>query len=124
MKAAFQEESGGNGFIAVKKETLEGFQEEKSMQVVLEGLKDLSQKVYWYKEVQENKSLFKFDKDGRKLGTINGTVLSIEVEEYSGNEAVITATSWFGIKGAVFPKYKAVYNDGMWQLELLRMAVS
>lgn len=124
MKAAFQKENGGNGFIAVKEETLEGFKEEKSKQNVLECLKSLSSNVYWYEGVRDDKSLFEFDENGRITRTINGTLLSIKVEEFKGNEAVIEATSWFGNLGAVFPKYKAVYRGGQWHLEIISMAIS
>ena len=124
MKAAFKQENGGNGFIAVKEDTLEGLKEEKSKQDVLEGLKALSSNVYWYEGVKDDKSLFKFDTDGRMLRTLNGTLLSLKVEEFKGDEAVVEATSWFGNLGAVCPKYKAVYKDRKWKLEVLSMAIS
>lgn len=124
MKAAFQIENGGNGFIAVKEETLEGLKEEKSRQDVLEGLKSLSQNVCWYEGAKDNKSLFQFDKNGLMTRTLNGTVLSIKVDEFNNDEAVIEATSWFGNLGAVFPKYKANYKDGQWQLKAIGMAIS
>lgn len=124
MKAAFQIENGGNGFIAVKEGTLEGLKEEKSKQDVIEGLKSLSQNVYWYEGVKDDKSLFEFDKSGRMTRTLNGTLLSIKVEEFNNDEAVVEATSWFGNLGAVFPKYKAVYRNGQWQLKVISMAIS
>ena len=124
MKAAFNMENGGNGFIAVKEETLEGLKEEKSKQDVLDGLKSLSENVYWYESLKDNKSLFHFNKDGREVGTLNGTLLSIKVDEFKDNEAVIQATCWFGNLGAVFPKYKAVYKNRQWKLEIMSMAIS
>jgi uncharacterized protein YxeA len=123
MKAAFQVENGGNGFIAVKEETLEGLKDEKSKQDVLEALKSLSENVYLYEGVKDDKSLFEFDKNGRETRTLNGTLLSIKVEEFNNDEAVIEATSWFGNLGAVFPKYKAIYKNGQWQLEVISMAI-
>ncbi len=43
MKAAYREENGGNGFVAVKLETLEGLSD-KDQKLVLGGFKDLSKK--------------------------------------------------------------------------------
>ncbi|HEX9061453.1 MAG TPA: hypothetical protein VF941_14830, partial [Clostridia bacterium] len=74
--------------------------------------------------VKDDKSLFRFDTDGTMLGTSNGTLLSLKVEEFKGDEAVVEATSWFGNLGAVYPKYKAVYKDGKWELKVLSMAIS
>lgn len=124
MKAAFHTENGGNGFIAVKEETLEGLKEEKSKQDVLDGLKSLSQNVYWYERVKNDKSLFEFDKSGRITRTINGTLLSIKVDEFNNDEAMVEVTSWFGSLGAIFPKYKAVYENGQWKLEIKGMYIS
>jgi hypothetical protein len=80
--------------------------------------------VYWYEGVKDDKSVFEFDNNGRMRRTLNGTLLSIKVEEFSNDEAVIEVTSWFGNLGAIFPKYKAVYRDGQWQLKVISMAVS
>lgn len=124
MKSAFQTENGGNGFIAVKEGTLEGLQEEKSKQDVLDGLKSLAKNVYWYEGVKNDKSLFESDKSGRMIRTINGTLLSIKVDEFNNDEAVVEVTSWFGSLGAIFPKYKAVYEKGQWKLEVKSMTIS
>lgn len=124
MSAAFQIENGGNGFIAVQKDTLDGLIEEKAKEDVLEGLKSLSKNVYWYEDVKDDKSLFEFDDNGMMARTLNGTMLSIKVEQFKNNKAVVEATSWFGNLGAVFPKYKAVYKNGQWELEVVSMAIS
>ncbi len=124
MSDAFHIENGGNGFIAVQKDTLEGLKEEKAKQDVLEGLKSLSENVYWYEDVKDDKSFFEFDDNGMMVRTLNGTMLSIKVEQFKNNKAVVEATSWFGNLGAVFPKYKAVYKDGQWELEVISMAIS
>ena len=124
MKATFQVKNGGNRFIAVKEETLEGLKEEKSKQDVLEGLKSLSQNMYWYEGVKDDKSLFEFDKNGRMTRILDGTLLSIKVEELKNDEAVIDATSWFGNLGAIILKYKAVYKDGQWQLTVISKSIS
>lgn len=124
MKAAFQTENGGNSFIAVNEEGLEGLKDEKSRQNVLDGLKSLSQKQYWYEGVKDDKSLFEFDKNGRMIRTLNGTLLSMKVDEYKNDEAVVEAASWFGNTGAVYIKYNASYKDGQWQLKAVGMAIS
>ncbi|MDP4092331.1 MAG: hypothetical protein Q8920_03130 [Bacillota bacterium] len=123
MKAAFRKENGGNGFIAIEKESLKELKEE-SKEYILEAFNDISYNLYWFEDVKDNNILFKLDKNGDILGTINGTVLSINLKEYKNDEAIITVTSWFGNLGAVFPEYKAVYKDGLWQLELISIAVS
>ncbi len=115
MSAAFQIENGGNGFIAVQKDTLDGLIEEKAKEDVLEGLKSLTENVYWYEDVKDDKSLFEFDDNG---------MMSIKVEQFKNNKAVVESTSWFGNLGAVFPKYKAVYKNGQWELEVVSMAIS
>ena len=124
MKAAFHEENGGNGYIAVKMETLDGLNDENAREKVLESLKDLSYNVYDFEQIKNDDAKLKKDKDGSLIGTIDGTILSVELEEYKDNEAVIRAASWFGNLGAVFPKYKATYKDGKWYMELISMAVS
>ena len=124
MSAAFQIENGGNGFIAVQKDTLGGLIEEKAKDDVLEGLKSLSENIYWYEDVKDDKSLFEFDDNGMMVRTLNGTMLSIKVEQFKNNKAVVEATSWFGNLGAVFPKYKAVYKNSQWELEVVSMTIS
>ncbi len=107
MSAAFQIENGGNGFIAVQKDTLDGLIEEKAKE-----------------DVKDDKSLFEFDDNGMMSRTLNGTMLSIKVAQFKNNKAVVESTSWFGNLGAVFPKYKAVYKNGQWELEVISMAIS
>lgn len=123
MKAAFEEENGGNKFIAVKLETLDGLSN-KGKQMVLDGLKTLSPHVYSFEKVKDDADKFLLDDKGRLLGTKGGTLLYVDVQEYKGNKAVIEAVSWFGNSGAVMPKYEARYINGMWQLKLIRMAVA
>ncbi|QZY56456.1 hypothetical protein [Crassaminicella profunda] len=123
MKAAFKEENGGNGFIAVKLDTLEGLSDEAKNKV-LKNLSALSSNLYDFEEVKNDNVKFKYDDKGNLQRTIDGTLLSIRLQEYSDNEAIIEITSWFGNLGAVFPKYKATYKDTTWHLELLEMAIS
>ncbi len=122
MKAAFDIENGGDGFIAVRMDTLEGLSDE-GKQEVLNRLKDLSENVYPFAEVENDSSKFEKNEMGL-VRTLDGALLSINLEEYSENKAVIEATSWFGNLGAVFPKYEAKYKNGEWQLEVLSMAIS
>jgi len=123
MRAAYQEENGGDCFIAVKLETLEGLSDE-GKKLILEGLKDLSPYVYDFEEVKGDPGKFQYDEQGRKIRTIDGSLLYINIKEYEGDKAVITAVSWFGNLGAVFPEYEAIFIGDHWQLNLLRMAVS
>ena len=123
MTAAFQEENGGSGFIAVHLDTLEGLSGPAKTEV-LQELTDLSPQVYSFEDVKEDTSKFEFYDDEHHSQTLDGTVLWVEVEEYSETKAIITGISWFGALGAVFPTYEAVYENGSWQLKLIRMAIS
>ena len=58
------------------------------------------------------------------MSTIDGAVLSIELQEYQPNKAKITGASWFGVLGAVFPEYSATYIDGQWVFKLIAMGIS
>ena len=51
-------------------------------------------------------------------------MLSIKVDEFNNDEALVEVTSWFGNLGAIFPKYKAVYENGQWKLEVKGMSIS
>lgn len=126
MRAAFKIENGGNGFIAIRKDTLQGLNSEKSKEEVLNGFKDLSPNLYWFENIKDNKSFFIINenKNGQLVGTINGTLLSVNLKEFKDNEAIIEATSWFGNLGAVFPTYKAVYKNEQWELKNIGMAIS
>lgn len=123
MKAAFKEEHGGDSFIAVKLDTLEGLSD-AAKNKVLKDLSDLSSNVYDFEEVKNDNTKFKYDNKGNLQCTIDGTLLSLRLQKYSDNESIIDATSWFGNLGAVFPKYKATYKDDAWHLDLLEMAIS
>lgn len=126
MRAAFKIENGGNEFIAIRKDTLQGLNSEKLKEEVLNGFKDLSSNVYWFEDIKDNKSFFIIDenKNGQLVGTINGTLLSVNLIEFKDNEAIIEATSWFGNLGAVLPTYKAVYKNEQWELKNIGTAVS
>lgn len=123
MKAAFFEENGGDEFIAIDLEKLEGLSDEAKAQI-LEYLTDLSSNVYNFQDVKEDNTKFELDNEGRLVRSIDGTLLWIELEEYEDNKATITGVSWFGNLGAVFPKFEATYTDGQWKLELISMAIS
>ena len=123
IKAAFQEENGGNEFVAIKLDTLEGLSDQ-AKEEVMKALTGLSPNVYSFEDVRNDNTKFELDDGGRLRRTIDGALLWVEVEEYSGSKATITGISWFGNLGAVFPKYEATYENGMWQLKLIRMAVS
>lgn len=123
MKAAFQEGNGGNEFVAVDIDTLEGLSD-PARQAVLSALTDLSPNVYRLSEVKNDPTKFQLDDQGRLVRSINGTLLSVNIKEYGEDKAIITGISWFGNLGAVFPKYEAVYKDGEWHLKLISIAIS
>lgn len=123
MEGAFREENGGNGFIAVKFDTLKELNDEAKVEV-LNRLSNLSPNVYNFDDVKGDRTKFEVDDKGRLVRTLDGSLLWIEVKEYNGNKARITGVSWFGNLGAVFPDYEAVYVNGVWKLKLISMAVS
>lgn len=123
MRSAYQEENGGDGFLAVKLDTLSGLSEAGKQQVLSE-LKAISPQVYDFDTVKMDQAKFKLDEQGNHQASINGTVLWVNVEEYNNRKAIITGVSWFGNLGAVFPKYEATYRDGEWQLKLISMGIS
>ncbi len=122
MTAAFQIENGGDGFVAVRLDSLEGLGAD-AQQEVLKDLIGLSANVYSFAKVEWDETKFVYY-HGNMAGTINGTVLSVSVEEYSGDAATIAGCSRFGNLGAVFPKYRARYDSGIWILDMINMAIS
>lgn len=123
MREAFRVENGGNKFIAVKLDTLEGLSKQEKEEV-MKKLTNLSPNVYNFEDVKNDNSKFKLDDRGRLVQSLNGTLLWVEVEDYSKNKAIITGVSWFGNLGAVFPKYEATFENGQWQLKKISMAIS
>ncbi|EHQ88655.1 hypothetical protein [Desulfosporosinus youngiae] len=123
MEGAFREENGGNGFIAVKLDTLAGLGDEAKSEV-LNKLKSLSENVYGFDKDKIDNSHFEVDADGRLIRTLDGSLLWVEIKEYDEDKAKITGVSWFGNTGAVFPSYEAVFTGGKWQLNLISMAIS
>jgi hypothetical protein len=123
MEGAFREENGGDGFVAVKLDTLEGLSNEAKFEVLKE-LGHLSAKVYCEEDVMNDDTKFQFDDEGRTVRTLDGSLLWVNVHKYNANRAEITGVSWFGNLGAVFPRYEAIYRNGKWHLTLINMAVS
>ncbi|PKM89517.1 MAG: hypothetical protein CVU87_05045 [Firmicutes bacterium HGW-Firmicutes-12] len=122
MKAAFEEENGGHTFIAIKLDTLEELSD-LAKEEVMKAFTSISVNVYDFEDIRDDNT--KFEKNDKGLTrTIEGALLWVEVEEYYDRKATITGVSWFGNLGAVFPTYEATYKNGMWQLKLIRMAVS
>ncbi len=123
MEGAFREENGGDGFVAVKLDTLEGLSNEAKLEVLKE-LGHLSSKVYCEEDVMNDDTKFQFDDEGRTVRTLDGSLLWVNVHKYNASRAEITGVSWFGNLGAVFPRYEALYRNGKWHLTLINMAVS
>lgn len=122
MEGAFHEENGGDGFVAIKLDTLEGLSDDAKMELLKRI--DLSTEVYDFEDVKDDESKFNFMETGDHMSSIDGTVLYIEDLEFIEDEASITGVSWFGNLGAVFPRYEAIFIDGQWQLEMVSMAIS
>ncbi|MBC8586876.1 hypothetical protein [Paratissierella segnis] len=123
MEAAFLEENGGDSFLAVNLDTLEGLSD-TAKEAVLERLKSLSANVYDIEDVKDDSAKFEMDDQKELIKSKDGTLLWIELEEYKDNKATITGVSWFGNLGAVFPKYEASFKNDKWELELISMAIS
>lgn len=123
MEGAFREENGGNAFIAVKLDTLEGLSDEAKLEVLKE-FRSLSPNAYNFDDVKDDKDKFEVDEEGRLRRTLDGSLLWVEVEEYNGKKAKITGVSWFGNLGAVFLNYEVIFVNGEWQLKLINIGVS
>lgn len=123
MKSAFNIENGGNKFIAVRLDTLKGLSDRAKAEVLKE-LTGLSPNVYSFEKIKNDNDKFEIDDRGSLGRTIDGTLLYLQVDEYSENKAVITGSSWFSNKGAVFPKYEAAFQNGSWQVKTIGMSIS
>ena len=88
LKAAFQAENGGDGFIAVKLDTLERLSEQ-GKEEVLKALTSLSPNVYSFENVKNDNTKFKLDDEGRLMSSIDGTLLYVKVKEYNVNKAIV-----------------------------------
>lgn len=122
MESVFQAENGGDEFIAIKLDSLEGLSLE-GKDIVLERFKDLSPNVYDFEDIKDDQSKFKFDGENL-LGTIDGSLLWIELGEYKDNSAKIMGTSWFGNLGSVSIEYDAVLENGKWDLTEVSTMIS
>lgn len=123
MKGAFNMENGGNKFVAVKLDTLDGLSDQAKAELLKE-LTSISPNVYSFEKVKNDKTKFQLDDGGRLERSIEGSLLWVEIEKYSKSKAVITGVSWFGNLGAVFPKYEATYKNGAWEIKQISMAIS
>ncbi|WBW95663.1 M56 family metallopeptidase [Oceanirhabdus sp. W0125-5] len=120
MKSVFSHGNGGNEFIAVDLKTLKGLSD-NSKKEILKALTTISQNVYSFEKVKNDSTKFEVSEDGSLVRAIDGTLLSIGVEEYSENKAIIRGVSWFGNLGAVIPTYEATFKDGVWKLKVIEM---
>ena len=122
MSSVFQEENGGSDFIAINLDTLEGLSSEGKNEV-LETFKDFSPNVYDFEDIKNDESKFQFDGE-HLLGTINGSLLWIELKEYKDKSAKIIGTSWFGNLGSVSIEYNAKLKNENWKLTEVSMSIS
>lgn len=123
MKEAYNIENGGNSFIAVRLDSLEGLSD-KAKEKILDSLLSLSLNVYSYELIKDDNTKIEYYQGKFPNRAINGTVLSVSLKEYSGDTARIEAMSWFGSLGAVMPEYEASYKNGEWQLKTVGFAIS
>lgn len=123
MKAAFEIENGGDSFIAIRLDTLEGLSS-SSQERVLESFTDLSPNVYSYEDIKDDPTRIEWYNNKFPNRAIDGTVLSVRLIEFDNDRAQIEAISWFGALGAVLPEYEATYENGKWQLETVGFAIS
>jgi len=123
MKDVFNVENGGDKFVAVKLDTLEGLSDQ-AKEEVLKGFTSLSPNVFSFEKVKNDKTKFQLDNGGNLGGAVDGTLLWVKVEKYSENKATITGVSWFGSLGAIFSKYEATFINGVWQLNVISSAIS
>lgn len=123
MKAAFEIENGGNSFIAIKLDSLEGLSR-RAQEIVLDNFTDLCPHVYSYEEIKDDPTKIEWYNSSFPNRAIDGTVLSVDLKEYGNDTAQIEAVSWFGSLGAVLPTYEAKYVNNHWELKLISFAVA
>lgn len=122
MRSAFEAENGGNEFIAIKLDTLEGLSS-VGKKIVLKEFDDLSPNVYDFEDIKGDKSKFEFEGEDPSRA-INGSVLWIDLEEYKDSSYKIKATSWFGNLGSVTIEYDVNFIDGAWRLTEVSRSIS
>lgn len=122
MRSAFEAENGGNEFIAIKLNTLEGLSS-VGEKIVLKEFEDLSPNVYDFEDIKGDKSKFEFE-GGDPSRAINGSVLWVDLEEHKGSSYKMKATSWFGNLGSVTIEYDVTFIDGAWRLTEISRSIS
>lgn len=117
LAKAFMLATGGNGFLAVDLDSLEGLKDEEKQEVIVE-LKQriLSPYVYTLNEVKNDREKFLLDEQGRITGTKNGVVLSLRVNHYREDSAQLKVACWLSPQKIMVISYEGKYLDGKWQL--------
>lgn len=123
MKRAFQTENGGERFIAVDFDTLNGLSE-PAKELLLKKMEGWAKETYKLSEIKSDRTKLEVDIKGRRTRTIDGTILSVRVEKESENKVTLWGTSWFGNLGAVMVKYEATYEAGVWTLKEIGFAMA
>ncbi|MBC7330615.1 hypothetical protein H5T88_09700 [bacterium] len=121
LKRIYKEAKAGNKFIAVDLTSLDGLSDE-GKQAVLNQLKKETQcpNVFSFAEVKDDGEKFLIDEKGRIVGTKNGALLFLVVQEYKEDRAKLKAVCWLSPNEIFFASYEAKFFDGSWHLTELR----
>ena len=121
LRKIYKQTKAGNGFIAVDLTSLEGLSDE-GKQEVLNRLKQETQcqNVYSFADVKDDGEKFLFDEKGRIVGTRNGALLFLIVQEYKDDSAKLRAVCWLSPNDIFFASYEGKFFDGAWHLTELR----
>jgi hypothetical protein len=121
LKKIYKQARAGSGFIAVDLTSLEGLSEE-GKQEVLSRLKQETQcpNVYSFADIKVDGEKFLFDEKGRIVGTKNGALLFLILQEYRDDSAKLKAVCWLSPNDIFFASYEGKFFDGSWHLIELR----
>jgi len=121
LKRIYKQARAGKGFIAVDLTSLEGLSDE-GKQKVLNQLKmeTLCPNVYSFADVKDDGEKFLFDEKGRIIGTRNGALLVLVVQEYKDDSAKLKAVCWLSPNEIFFASYEGKFFDGAWHLTEVR----
>ena len=121
LKRIYKEAKAGSKFIAVDLTSLDGLSED-GKQEVLNQLKKETQcpNVYSFADVKGDSDKFLFDEKGRIVGTKNGALLFLIVQDYKDDSAKLKAVCWLSPNEIYLSSYEGKFFDGSWHLTELR----